>query len=162
MKRYFLFVFVLVLSRIVPAYALDTVRVNIPFDFRAGGATLPAGEYTIAMSGQQGGIVIQGLDGQGGVFDFTTYARRFAIPEVLTRWAPGASTGHESDSTQSLPRTRGSLENCVVFLRYGDQYFISQVWTGLSGREFYQTEREIRTARIPLNRETVVLAAVIR
>jgi hypothetical protein len=163
MKKNFLVVFALVLSCIVPAYALDNVRVNIPFDFIAGGKTLPAGEYTIMQSGQQGVTVIRDLDGGAAVFAASAYAKRLVIPEVLTQWSTSTtSAGHESNYMNNLRPAKRSLENSVVFHRYGDRCFISQVWTGLSGREFplSSTEREIKTARTS-NRETVVLAAGI-
>ena len=79
---------------------------TIPFDFYAAGKTLPAGQYLVARSTQTSaeGLVLRRTDGQGGVF-------------VTTRASQASQIQQQSK---------------LVFHRYGDEYFLSEIWT--SGR----------------------------
>lgn len=91
-------------SAVAPAAAdsSDSIRVNVPFDFTADHSILPAGKYTIRSAGVNfnGVIRITSDDGQATVF-------------LLT---------HSAQSIQSRDET------VVIFHRYGDQYFLFQVW----------------------------------
>ena len=80
------------------AQSLGRVQVKIPFDFVAGKKALPAGEYTLDRS-QLNLLTVRRTDGSASAI-FS------AIP---------------ADSTSALSRTE------LVFNRYGDQYFLSQV-----------------------------------
>ena len=80
------------------AQSLGRVQVKIPFDFVAGKKALPAGEYTLDRS-QLNLLTVRRTDGSASAI-FST------IP---------------ADSTSALSRTE------LVFNRYGDQYFLSQV-----------------------------------
>lgn len=114
-----------------------SMTVNIPFDFTVKGKSLPAGEYIISQSSaaDSTGLKIQRRDGSGNAI-------------VLSR------------SIQNGERQR---ESKLVFNRYGEQYFLSQVWTlgNTEGRELYKTNRErsleIELARANTRAETVVL-----
>ena len=75
-------------------------RMDIPFTFFAGGVRLPAGEYHISHPGDPYFVLIQKHDGQA---------------QALVYVHPSAVNSRES--TQ------------LVFNKYGDQYFLSQVWT---------------------------------
>ncbi|HYV05726.1 MAG TPA: hypothetical protein VFB82_14125, partial [Blastocatellia bacterium] len=91
-------------SMVAPAAAdsSSAIRVNVPFDFTADHNVLPAGKYTI----QSGGVNLNGViritsdDGKATVF-------------LLS---------HSAQSIQSRNET------VVIFHRYGDQYFLFQVW----------------------------------
>lgn len=99
------------------------LRANIPFDFVLADKKLPAGEYSIGRAMQDSGdrlLVIRSLDGRANAI----------------RW----STPVES----RFLKKKGTL----VFHRYGNQYFLSQVWpAGAStGRQLFKSrsEREIQ------------------
>ena len=81
------------------------VRAKIPFDFSVGDKKLPAGEYTFSrLSGFSDNKVISVIaaDASAHVFQSTFAA------EVLT------------------PKDKSTL----VFHKYGDQYFLEQIWSG--------------------------------
>ena len=95
---------------------------NIPFDFTINNDKLPAGKYSISRAQQSNGdqlLQIESADGHKSVI-------RLTIP-VMTR----------------NPMSRGT----VVFHRYGDEYFMVEVWPagGSTGRAFpkSRTEREV-------------------
>jgi hypothetical protein len=100
---------------------------NIPFDFTVADKKVPAGKYSVSRAREITGdtlLQVTSADGQVTV-------NRFSIPVVTFN-----------------PKSRGSF----VFHRYGDQYFLSQVWPagGSTGRAFPKThaERELeRSAR---------------
>ena len=77
------------------------LRVKVPFQFNLKDAQLPAGEYAIE-KWAGGGILLTSKDG--------------AIRKVVL------ATPSESPTTHSKTR--------VLFRRYGDDYFLSQVWLG--------------------------------
>jgi hypothetical protein len=76
-------------------------QVDIPFAFVAGGVHLPAGHYSVYHPGDPYLIVIEKDDGR---------ARAMAYVH------PSATSPSESSTK-------------LVFNKYGDQYFLSQVWT---------------------------------
>lgn len=100
---------------------------DIPFEFSMAGQKLPAGKYWISRAHEStGDTVLQIKSIESG-----TIATRFSIPVVTLN-----------------PKRRGEL----IFHRYGDQYFLSEVWPagGGTGRAFVKThaERELeRNAR---------------
>ena len=96
------------------------VTAAIPFDFVVGDKTLPAGKYMVSSATQDGtGLKIQNRDAKSAAFRFTS-----PIPEKSTK------------------RTAK-----MVFHRYGQQYFLAEVWsTDGYGRALRQCklERNIR------------------
>jgi hypothetical protein len=83
----------------------NPIRAKIPFDFNVGEKKLPAGEYTFSrLSGFSDNklMSVSGADASAHVFQSTFGA------EVLT------------------PKNKSTL----VFNRYGDQYFLEQIWLG--------------------------------
>lgn len=76
-------------------------RVDIPFAFMAGGTHLPAGHYYVYHPGDPYLVVIEKDDGRARAM---TYVHPSAI-----------------DADKSSTK--------LVFNKYGDQYFLSQVWT---------------------------------
>ena len=113
--------------------------VNIPFDFAIKGKTLPAGDYILsrASSADMTSLVMRRKDGKANAI-------------VLTR-------------TVQTPERQS--ESRLVFSRYGEHYFLSQVWTSgdSMGRELYKSrqERSLETelARNDQKAETVTLVA---
>ena len=96
------------------AQVADRVQVNIPFDFQDGAKTLPAGIYTLTM--QSNNLLIVRGAHDGGL--------------VLSR----------VEGTSSNTPNTGK----VVFQRYGDKYFLREVW---------QANEPSHTICIPSNAE---------
>ena len=113
--------------------------VNIPFDFTVKGRTLPAGEYIIsrASTADRTSLTMQRRDGKANAI-------------VLSK--PIQSEDRQSESQ-------------LVFNRYGNQYYLSQVWTSgdAEGRELFKTKQErsleVELAKNNSKPETVVLMA---
>ena len=83
----------------------NPIRVKIPFDFNIGDKKLPTGEYIFsrvsAVSGDEL-MSVSSVDASAHLFE-STYAA-----QVLT------------------PKNKSTL----VFHKYGDQYFLEQIWSG--------------------------------
>ena len=98
------------------------VRVTVPFDFSIGETKLPCGKYSVGRVGQNADDVVISVEDERG----RAKALRTSMP-VLTR-----------DTTSKAK---------LVFHRYGDQYFLYQVWpaAATNGRQFpkSRSEREI-------------------
>jgi hypothetical protein len=96
----------------------------VPFDFIAGNKTLSAGQYNVDLRAFQGGVVVKSVDHDGG--------------GVIVIGA---------DLRSATTQGKGKL----VFHRYGDTYFLSEVWGGEDfGRQLPESKRERElTARGP-------------
>ncbi len=95
--------------------AYQPVKANIPFDFMAGNRSLPAGEYKVAMASDIGVLSLI-----GGPTD-----KALVGSNAIEANAPSGKTK-------------------LIFHRYGDRYFLCQIWIeGESrGREVPQTRLE--------------------
>ena len=118
------------------ARAQEPLSVNIPFAFAAGETTLPAGEYRV-----------QKMDGNGAVLLIRCTEPKASILVVTN------STGGGKQQEQSK----------LVFHRYGNNYFLSQVWNAgyRSGRELRigQREKEIGLSAKLEKHDRVILIA---
>ena len=105
------------------AQAGKQFTVTIPFTFSVSGKTLPAGQYRVGRSTQTtaDGLVLSSTKGRGGVFVMT---RGIQTPEI-------------------------QKESKMVFRRYGDQYFLGEVWIAgtIVGRELTNSRKERQVAR---------------
>jgi hypothetical protein len=81
------------------------VRAKIPFDFNVGDKKLVAGEYTFSRS--------------SGLADTRT---------MLVSSADSGARMFQSTSVAQVLRPKN--ESTLVFHKYGDQYFLEQIWTG--------------------------------
>jgi hypothetical protein len=117
----------------LPVCAQRTVAVgDIPFGFVVGNVTMPAGEYAF---GYSAGLFIVTLAGADRHTNFLS-----ANPEVV----------------QSVPE-----QAKLVFHRYGDQYFLSEIRTPAGSREFPMSRVEVeaqKTASAGRASEKIVLA----
>jgi hypothetical protein len=116
---------VLVLAAIVPAYAQlpgTVIRVMIPFDFIVRSKVLPAGEYDLKRIGDS------------------------AKDLVIQNEASHRSTIFETDPVEAR---RSPSKATLVFHRYGDTYFLAQIWTpdNDTGRELFPSHQERRLSR---------------
>ena len=108
----------------VQAQAPSRVEVNIPFEFSAGKTTLKPGVYAIKrMSGNL--VTLRNVDDKTSV--------------ILN--APVNLTSNDPEATERL-----------VFNKYGDQYFLAQIWlTADSGRELLKEKKTAQPERIELS-----------
>jgi hypothetical protein len=100
----------------------ETIKANIPFDFTVADRQLPAGQYTIGRAQPTTGDLV------------------LAISNLNSR-ANAMTT-----SVQTLERQNATK---LIFHRYGDQYFLYQVWPAgsLTGRAIPKSNREREIAR---------------
>jgi hypothetical protein len=109
-----------------------TLTAEVPFEFHAGKAALPAGEYTLQRGLASNALLIARSD-------------RTAHAVVLTNGAEKNTAPGESK---------------LVFHKYGDRYFLAQVWTAGMTRGYdlpvTKTEREL--TRIARHQIVTVLA----
>jgi hypothetical protein len=117
----------LTITFVVAPAAADSfglIRVDVPFDFTAGHSIFPAGKYTIRPAGGNANGVIRMTsdDGEASVFLST----------------------HSAQSVESKDET------VVIFHRYGDQYFLFQVWAvgDTIGLEIPKSSMERQAARV--------------
>lgn len=119
-------------------HAQQTLVVNIPFEFRTTNATLPAGEYYVERVGRSGDVL--------------------AMRNADTNAAAVVMT-------MPTRAKNGQSESKLVFHRYGNRYFLSQIWEsqGGLGRELPKSESEKELAKIARieNRDQVTIAAHI-
>lgn len=122
------------------AYGL---RANIPFDFKVGDKSFSAGRYSVNRVQQDDVVIkISSLAGKGNTF-------RGTVPVTIAK-----------------VRNRATL----VFHRYGDQYYLAQVWpAGAStGRELpvSRGERDLKNQSDSIGQlqkmETVTIAAELQ
>lgn len=108
----------------VQAQTPSRVEVNIPFQFFAGKTTLKPGVYTIKrMSGNL--VTLRHVDNKSSV--------------ILN--APVNLSSTDVESTERL-----------VFNKYGDQFFLAQIWlTADSGRELLREQKSRQPERIELS-----------
>lgn len=103
----------------------ERITVNIPFDFAVGETKLPAGEYTL---------------------------RRIISPssadQLLIQNAE-AKLDMRTGITRPNRASEVQRESRLIFNRYGEQYFLSQVWMAGSdtGRELFQSRNERNLAK---------------
>ncbi len=116
------------------AQAQSRVNADVPFAFSLQGQSMPAGNYEVISLGNQA-LEIWNLDAQRG----TLVAKQMSL---------------QSSNDQS-PK--------LVFHKYGDQYFLTQIWYSQdSGIGFAESkrEKEVKTASngLPNASETVIVA----
>lgn len=137
-------------TAVVSANAQSSTRLvaNIPFEFVVGDHAMPSGKYTTNVASSDGkALMIQSADAKNGVVRLTNSIQRQG------------------------PRTNARL----VFHRYGDRYFLAEVWNGgdstglqlIKSRQERAIERELSSilSKDEPGRsayETVVVAAAFR
>lgn len=108
----------------VSAQSSDYFRVTIPFEFAISGKTLPAGEY-----------IVRRVSSDSPQWLSITSVNPGTRQNVLTHKI-------RSGTLQS--------ESKLVFRRYGDQYFLSQIWEAgdNDGHELLTSRREAGLQRL--------------
>ena len=117
------------------AHAQTThLNVTVPFEFTVGDTTLPAGEYDIQATGPWGGKVLS-------ICNRKAKASAFVI-------------------SPSYVAAKSSKRSELVFTRYGQQYFLAEVWGANDlGRQMPISSRRVELAKRQSESETVLLAA---
>jgi hypothetical protein len=87
-------------------YAQEKAVANIPFAFAVADKTMPAGQYTI----QSASVSTKGL----------VRVQSVANGESAMVLAPASNASY---------KTTEKVQAKVVFHRYGDRYFFSEIWT---------------------------------
>jgi hypothetical protein len=119
----------------------QTIRMKaaVPFEFIVNGSTLPAGQYTIQSFGT--------ADGR------TLLVRNANVDRKTT------VNGIGLESLEPAKETK------LVFHRYGNRYFLAQVWIAGSegGQEFPKSHREAELAKdYPSRPQEVDVVAALR
>jgi len=134
--RFTVLSFLLMLAAVsLSAQSERTGAINIPFSFTVGEKSLPAGEYSFERNRKDSDLVwlVQSRDGHVTAL-FTTTAVR---------------------ATETQEKAK------LVFHKYGDQYFLSQIWTQgeTAGRELLIQGFERQLAKDGIERQMIVLAS---
>ena len=111
------------------------VKGDIPFSFVVNKATLPAGQYELKSLTDDGkAMSLRGPDGKSA----------------------GIVSSNRAESTTPSEKTK------LVFKRYGDRYFLSQIWVAgeTAGRQLPMSAREREMAKTSAPESVVVMAAL--
>jgi hypothetical protein len=113
--------FAAVVTALIPVASAQSlpIRVRIPFPFIAADRTVQAGDYTLRPASISPGVMLlKGEEGEQGLFlsTFPLDSRRAAELNVIK----------------------------VVFHRYGDRYFLSEVWTDGNKLGVWKSKQEKR------------------
>jgi hypothetical protein len=118
---------------IASAQTLGRIKANIPFDFSVGDQKLPAGEYSIVRAQQTSGDLVLMISSADG------HARALRITNPVVTLDPKS-------------------KETLVFHRYGDEYFLSQVWTaGATTGRMFRESRDERVLRSHAKASKVVM-----
>jgi hypothetical protein len=108
---------------------------KISFSFIVGQKILPPGEYTIEPNRKDSGNI----------------------------WLVQSSDGHHSAlfATMTVRASETQERGKLVFHKYGNQYFLSQIWRSgeNGGRELRMSHEERELAKNTFERQTIVLSA---
>ena len=113
------------------------VTANVPFDFVVDKATLPAGDYSLdAISSNSKALAVRNRDAGVQMMVLSNAAR----------------------SLNPAPDTR------LVFHRYGERYFLSQIWIQgeAEGRQLTTSKHEAEIATNAQRDQDVVIMAALR
>ena len=95
------------------------VTATIPFDFTVGDKTLPAGTYTVEAINSNGLLVMRSEDYTQGILIMTGAMQAKREPEPAK----------------------------LIFRKYGDLYFLAEVWGHDTGEEVSRSRKERRVIR---------------
>ncbi len=110
------------------AQSSDRIVADIPFEFSVGDESMPSGQYAVKTANSQGNVLmIQSNDAKSS-------AMRFTNP---------------------IEENKNNTHSRLVFHRYGERYFLAEVWSGsdntgrrlLKSRQERAIERELASTR---------------
>ena len=111
------------------------LKITVPFDFTAGNVQLPAGEYDVTTVGPWGGTTLS-------VHNVNSNAATLVLSISCRSQKPAANAR-------------------LVFYRYGQQYFLAEVWNRNSslGNQIKINSRQMELARNQSKEEVVLMAS---
>jgi hypothetical protein len=111
------------------------MKVTVPFEFTAGNVQLPAGEYEVTAPGPWGGATL-------------------SVQNVHSHLASVVV----SNSSRSQ---KAAADSKLIFHRYGQQYFLAEVWNrdSFAGREIRINPRRTELAKNQSKDEVVLIAS---
>ena len=132
MTKRLIYSFAAILLAAASAYAAPPVAAQIPFSFHVGDSILPSGSYTADTNMTAVGVLcLRSADRRSSVLVISHGVRSSA----------------------------GTAKARLIFHKYGDEYFLFQVWTaGSSGRELVQTRHEAELATAAKRSVQTILA----
>jgi len=113
------------------------VKANVPFDFVVDKATLPAGDYSIdQLSANSKALAVRNHDAGAQMIVLSNTANRL----------------------------NASGETCLVFHRYGERYFLSQIWIQgeAEGLQLSMSKHEAEIAKNLQRDQDIVIMAALR
>ena len=136
MKKLFILVLLFLLAVLTAGsvYAQNKVKADIPFAFTVVNKTFLAGAYTAERPWNTSFVFLRGTE----------------KPEAIA----------QSNPVEVGPNQ--NVEPKLVFRRYGEQYFLAQVWMGAGnavGREIPKSSKERQVARNTFGPELIFIAA---
>ena len=113
---------------------IEPLKASIPFDFVAGQTTMSAGEYVVNDVSHPGFVILKGVGGAANAIVLVNPLRSLNV------------------------QTGGKL----TFHRYGDVYFLSEVWRAdtSSGSQVRPTRRERELSAAPGVQRSAAIVAV--
>ena len=110
------------------------MKADIPFNFIVSGATLPAGEYSLASVDVDGRVLL--------IRDLTAHRNNLIV-------------------ANSCRSNNGATKSKLIFHRYGGRNFLRQIWVqgSYSGHELPTSRREREVAKTFSMQEVVLVAA---
>ena len=124
----------LLISAVAQTQTTD-MKVTVPFKFTAGHVQLPAGEYEVTSAGSWGGSTLL-------VRNVNSSAESFVVSFSCSSKRPAADAK-------------------LVFHRYGQQYFLAEVWNrnSLAGGQIKINPRQTELAKNQSKDEVVLIAS---
>jgi hypothetical protein len=127
---------VLVMTTPLPAQSIR-LTANIPFEFVTGTQTLPAGDYVVDTTANNGAVRVWNQE------------------------------THDASTVLANPRNepfiKANAEVKLVFNHYGNQYFLARIWDGTSGTgrdiPMGKAERALSETAVSRAPETLVILA---
>jgi hypothetical protein len=120
------------LTLAVTVSSAEMFRANIPFDFAAASSTMLAGEYTAQTSGSTDQML-----------------QMCSVKSVQCVFLAASQVATRADNTQVK----------LVFHRYGDQYFLSEIWSPYLVRTLPESRSERELAKAGSEPVVAVIAA---
>jgi hypothetical protein len=122
------------------AEAQNQMTVNVPFDFVAGNTQLHAGEYTVKVSAPTHSMILVSREDSTASAFINTNAAVSSTPQAQSK---------------------------LIFNRYGNRYFLSQVWSAgnSQGRQLVKSAREKEialTAKMETEGQVILVAELPR
>jgi hypothetical protein len=135
MKRQFWMIGMLAAVSCAGLWASEDIVANVPFDFTLGKAVMPAGEYRVTLS--NGTVSIREMGGTHQSIMLSRPARANTRPAALA-----------------------DNQGVLVFQRYGEERFLTTVWTKNlpDGRQLPESAQQKELARRAKPAEATTLA----